>query len=96
MWLERFIIIVTTLAYSFDPGSWGIYHVQWIEIGITAGSFGWFMLQFLGFVKIAPSLPVAEVRKDILEARRQKKALIAAGLLTAAAEPPAAPPEVPA
>lgn len=95
MWLERFILIVTTLAYSYDPASWGIYHVQWIEIGITVGSFGWFFLQFLGFLKIAPALPVAEVRKDILEARRNRRALAEAGLLVGPDQsPPEGAPEV--
>ncbi|MGH9533388.1 MAG: NrfD/PsrC family molybdoenzyme membrane anchor subunit [Terriglobales bacterium] len=88
MWLERFVLIVTTLAYSFDPGSWGIFHVQWIEVGITVGSFGWFMLQFLAFLKFAPALPLAEVRRDILEARRNRKALVAHGLLPSSAGPP--------
>ena len=80
MWLERFVFIVTSLAYSFDPAAWGIYHVTWIEIGITAGGFGGFLALFLLSLKVIPALPTAEVRRDILEARRQRQALAAVGL----------------
>lgn len=80
MFLERLVLIVTTLAYSFDPGSWGLWHLQWTEVAIVVGSFGWFMLQFLLFVQFAPCLPVAEVKRDVIEGRRMIEAFHAAGL----------------
>lgn len=91
MWLERFTILVTTLAYSYDPGSWGVYHVQWVEVGILIGSFGWFMTLFLLFVQFAPSLPLGDLHKDILEARRESRQLAEAGLLPAPAPARSAP-----
>ncbi|HXR97431.1 MAG TPA: NrfD/PsrC family molybdoenzyme membrane anchor subunit [Terriglobales bacterium] len=81
MFLERLVIIVTTLAYSFDPGSWGLWHLTWVEVGIVIGSFGWFMTLFLLFVQFAPSLPIAEVKRDVLEARDMVETLTAANLL---------------
>lgn len=83
MFLERLVIIVTTLAYSFDPGSWGLWHLTWVEVAIVIGSFGWFMTQFLLFVQVAPSLPIAEVKRDVLEGRRMIAELSAAGLMAA-------------
>ena len=65
MWLERFNIVVISLAKEFEPGAWGIYKVSLIEMGITAGSFAWFMMFFLLFVKTLPALSIAEI-KEIL------------------------------
>jgi molybdopterin-containing oxidoreductase family membrane subunit len=86
MFLERLVLIVTTLAYSYDPGSWGLWHLQWVEVAIVVGSFGWFMLQFLLFVQFAPSLPVAEVKRDVIEGRRMLRAFRRSGLLPHTAE----------
>lgn len=65
MWAERFNIIVTSLAHEFMPHSWGTYWPSWVEWGILAGSFGWFFLLFLTFVKILPSISVAEVKESM-------------------------------
>jgi molybdopterin-containing oxidoreductase family membrane subunit len=81
MFLERLVLIVTTLAYSYDPGAWGLWHLQWVEVAIVVGSFGWFMLQFLLFVQFAPSLPVAEVKREVIEGRRMLRAFRRGGLL---------------
>ncbi|NQU09953.1 polysulfide reductase NrfD, partial [bacterium] len=35
MWLERFVIIVSSLAHDFDPYAWGNPALSWIAIGIT-------------------------------------------------------------
>jgi len=84
MFLERLVLIVTTLAYSFDPGSWGLWHLTWVEVGIVIGSFGWFMTQFLLFCQFAPVLPTAEVKRDVIEGRRMLNAFRHAGILPAA------------
>jgi molybdopterin-containing oxidoreductase family membrane subunit len=63
MWSERFVIIVTSLAHEYDPSSWSLYHPTWVELGITAGSFGWFFFWFLLFIKLFPPVAVAEVRE---------------------------------
>jgi len=84
MFLERLVIIVTTLAYSFDPGSWGLWHLTWVEVGIVIGSFGWFMTLFLLFVQFAPSLPMAEVKRDVVEAQEMLATMREAGILAPA------------
>jgi Ni/Fe-hydrogenase subunit HybB-like protein len=64
MWLERFVIIVSSLAHSFDPAEWvGSYHPTWVEVAITAGSFAWFFLFFLLFVKNFPAISITEVKE---------------------------------
>ena len=65
MWFERFNIIVISLSKEFEPGSWGLYKPSWVEIGITVGSFAWFFMFFLIFVRTLPALSIAEI-KEIL------------------------------
>jgi molybdopterin-containing oxidoreductase family membrane subunit len=66
MWLERFIIVVTSLAHGFMPFDWRAYRPSWVECGITIGSFGWFFLWFLLFVKILPAVSIAELKESAL------------------------------
>lgn len=63
MWLERFVIIVSTLSRDFDPYSWGTYTPSFVEIGITVGSFGMFFFLFLLFAKLLPVLSITEVKE---------------------------------
>ena len=73
MWLERFNIVVTSLAHDFDPYAWGTYTFEWVELWITLGSFGWFFMWFWLFVKIMPSLAVAELKEALNPPMRRAK-----------------------
>jgi len=64
MWLERFIIIVTSLAHDYDPYAWGNPNWSWIAVGISLGSFGMFFLFFLIFVKVLPVLAITELKEE--------------------------------
>ncbi|CAN5289000.1 polysulfide reductase NrfD [soil metagenome] len=79
MWFERFVIIVQSLAHEFMPYQWDYYTPTWVEWGITAGSFAWFSMWFLLFIKFLPSMAIAEL-KELLPPRlkRRKKELEAA------------------
>ncbi len=63
MWVERFTIVVTSLAHDFIPFTWGAYRFEWVEIWITIGSFGWFFMWFLLFLKSLPTLAVSELKE---------------------------------
>ncbi len=63
MWLERFVIIVSSLSKEFQPYSWGTYKPSLVEIGITIGSFGMFFFFFLIFVKVLPTLSLTEIKE---------------------------------
>jgi molybdopterin-containing oxidoreductase family membrane subunit len=65
MWIERFILIVTSLARDFDPYAWGTYTPSWVEIGITFGSFGLFFMLILLFVKTVPVLSMSELKERL-------------------------------
>ena len=65
MWMERFVIIVTSLAHEYDPYSWGLYFPTWVDVSITAGSFAWFFLWFLVFAKFLPVVSIVEVKEEL-------------------------------
>ncbi len=63
MWFERFNIIASSLAHQFDPAAWTYYLPNYIEIGVLIFSFAWFFLWFLLFVKVMPSVAIAEIKE---------------------------------
>ena len=65
MWFERYNIIASSLAHSFDPAAWVYYTPTYIEMGILVGSFAWFFTWFLLFVKIMPSVAIAEIKETL-------------------------------
>ncbi|MCP3872589.1 MAG: polysulfide reductase NrfD [Desulfobacteraceae bacterium] len=72
MWLERFVIVGTSLAHEFVPFAWGTYQFEWVEIWITIGSFGFFFMWFFIFVKIMPSIAIAEMKETLTPPFRRK------------------------
>jgi len=66
MWLERFVIIVTSLHRDYLPSSWGMYIPTMYDIGILIGSFGLFFTLILIFIRVLPVISIAEV-KALLE-----------------------------
>ena len=66
MWLERFVIVVTSLGHDFSPFAWGSYRFEWAEIWISIGSFGWFFMWFFIFVKIMPSIAMSELKQSVI------------------------------
>ncbi len=65
MWSERFVIIVTSLGHSFIPFTWGDYRVSMVELGVTIGSFSWFFLLFLIFIKNFPCVSITEMKETL-------------------------------
>jgi len=65
MWLERFNIIVPSLAHDFYPYTWGVYLPAIVDSTITIGSFGFFFLLFLGFIRLMPSVSIVEVKETL-------------------------------
>jgi molybdopterin-containing oxidoreductase family membrane subunit len=70
MWLERFVIIASSLSHDFDPYSWGSYFPTIIELGITVGSFGMFFFSFALFAKLLPVVAISEIKESIHSSAR--------------------------
>jgi Ni/Fe-hydrogenase subunit HybB-like protein len=65
MWLERFNIVVTSLAHDRLPFMWRTYSPSWVEWAMTFGSFGWFFFWFLIGLKLLPPVSIAEMKEEL-------------------------------
>jgi molybdopterin-containing oxidoreductase family membrane subunit len=72
MWFERFNIIVPSLGHDFYPYTWGIFLPAPTDTAIVIGSFAFFFLLFLGFIKLMPSLSIVEVKETIPTPMRER------------------------
>jgi len=69
MWLERFVIIVTSLHRDFLPSSWDMYHPTRWDFGMFLGTIGLFMALFFLFVRLLPAISIFEMRTIVPEAK---------------------------
>jgi len=82
MWFERFVIIVTSLHRDYIPSSWVMFYPTWTDVGIFVGSIGLFFTMFLLFIRVLPSVAMAEVKLLLKTSSEQaKKKLIDGGHL---------------
>ena len=65
MWLERFNIVVTSLAHDRLPFDWRTYTPSWVEWAMTFGAFGWFFFWFLVGLKVLPPVSIAEMKEEL-------------------------------
>jgi len=62
MWLERFIIIVTSLSRDFLPSSWAMYKPTFWDWSMFIGTIGLFMSLIFLFVRFLPMISISEIR----------------------------------
>jgi molybdopterin-containing oxidoreductase family membrane subunit len=63
MWCERFVIIVQSLQRDFLPSAWHSYAPTWVDWGMFAGTFCFFLLLFMLFLRFVPFVPVSELKE---------------------------------
>lgn len=63
MWLERFMIVVSSLNRDFLPSSWHLFRPTFWDFATLAGSIGCFAFLFLIFLRILPAISISEMRK---------------------------------
>jgi molybdopterin-containing oxidoreductase family membrane subunit len=68
MWLERYVIIVSSIHRDFLPSSWGMFYPTYIDTLTFTGTFGIFFLMYLLFIRFLPVIAIAEVRSVLPEA----------------------------
>jgi molybdopterin-containing oxidoreductase family membrane subunit len=68
MWLERFIIIVSSVHRDFLPSSWGMFYPTWVDCLTYAGTFGVFFLLYLLFIRFLPVIAISEIKAAMPEA----------------------------
>jgi Ni/Fe-hydrogenase subunit HybB-like protein len=69
MWLERFVIIVTSLHRDFVPSSWGMYTPTVWDWGMFVGTIGLFSALLFLFVRFLPMISIFEMRTLLPEAK---------------------------
>jgi molybdopterin-containing oxidoreductase family membrane subunit len=69
MWLERFIIIVTSLHRDYLPSSWGMFYPTIWDWGLYVGSIGFFCFMLLLFIRFLPMISVFEMRELVSRTR---------------------------
>ena len=62
MWLERFLIVVPSLATKQLPYTWSFYRPQPVEIIITISTFAAMMLLYALFAKAVPIISIWELK----------------------------------
>ena len=62
MWLERFVIIVTSLHRDFLPSSWGLYAGTRFDWAAFVGTIGLFVTLLFLFVRFLPAISIFEMR----------------------------------
>jgi Ni/Fe-hydrogenase subunit HybB-like protein len=62
MWLERFVIVITSLHRDFLPSSWGMYVPTFWDWSIFAGTIGLFLALIFLFVRLLPAIAMSEMR----------------------------------
>ena len=62
MWLERFVIIVSSLAQDNLPSSWGLFRATRWDVFTFVGTIGLFTFLFFLFIRMLPMISIFEVR----------------------------------
>jgi Ni/Fe-hydrogenase subunit HybB-like protein len=65
MWLERFVIVITSLHRDFLPSAWGMYYPTIWDIFTFFGTVGLFLLMMLMFIRLLPAISIFEEREEV-------------------------------
>jgi Ni/Fe-hydrogenase subunit HybB-like protein len=69
MWLERFVIVVTSLHRDFLPSSWGMYSPTFWDWATFLGTMGLFLTLFFLFIRFLPTISIFEMRTILPDAK---------------------------
>jgi len=67
MWLERFVIVVTSLHRDFVPAAWGIYIPTGWDWATFIGTIGMFFALIFLFIRLLPVISIFEMRELVAE-----------------------------
>jgi molybdopterin-containing oxidoreductase family membrane subunit len=75
MWLERFIIVVTSLHRDFVPSAWGMYYPTRWDWATFVGTIGLFLTLFFLFIRFLPAISIFEMRTLVPAPQEEAKRL---------------------
>jgi Ni/Fe-hydrogenase subunit HybB-like protein len=73
MWLERFVIIVTSLHRDFLPSSWAMYSPTGWDFSMFLGTIGLFFALLFLFIRFLPIISIFEMRTILPEAEVEEE-----------------------
>ena len=62
MWLERFVIVVTSVHRDFLPSSWGRFQPTFWDWSTYVGTIGLFLTLIILFMRFLPAISIFEMR----------------------------------
>jgi Ni/Fe-hydrogenase subunit HybB-like protein len=71
MWLERFVIVVTSLHRDFMPSAWGMYYPTRWDFFTFFGTIGLFLALLFLFIRFLPLISIFEMRTLVNEEERK-------------------------
>ncbi len=72
MWLERFVIVITSLHRDFSPSAWSMYYPTIWDWATLMGSIGLFLSLLFLFIRLMPMISISEVRELVAEPWKRK------------------------
>jgi molybdopterin-containing oxidoreductase family membrane subunit len=69
MWLERFVIVITSLHRDFLPSSWGMYSPTVWDWTMYIGTIGFFLALMFLFIRFLPMISISEMQTLLPESR---------------------------
>lgn len=73
MWIERFVLIVTSISRDFLPSSWAVFTPTMYDIGTFLFSVGVFLSLFLLFARYIPVVNIFEVQESLMQQKNGKR-----------------------
>ncbi len=72
MWLERFVIVVTSVHRDFMPSAWGRFQPTFWDVSTFVGTIGLFLTLIILFMRFLPAISIFEMR-TLLPAAKVKE-----------------------
>src|SRR5207249_3167608 len=70
MWVERFVIVITSLHRDFVPSSWGMFFPTIWDWATLFGSIGLFLTLLFLFIRFLPMIAISETRELVAEPQK--------------------------
>jgi molybdopterin-containing oxidoreductase family membrane subunit len=71
MWLERYMILVTSLYRDFLVSSWGAFTPTFWDWATYFGTLGLFMVPFLLIIRLFPVIAIAETKEVLSHEQKE-------------------------
>jgi Ni/Fe-hydrogenase subunit HybB-like protein len=70
MWIERFVIVITSLHRDFTPSAWAMFFPTRWDWMILFGSVGLFLTLLFLFIRLVPMISISEMRELVAEPQK--------------------------